>query len=83
VMISGRRGEVDRIVGLEVGADDYLEKPFGCRELVARVDARLRRTEAYSGRGPAAPTVQLGAFCLAPDSHQVFRGDDPVHLTPK
>jgi DNA-binding response OmpR family regulator len=83
LMVSGRRGEVDRIVGLEIGADDYLEKPFGCRELVARIDAHLRRTESYTSRGPAGPTIDLGRLQLDPDSHQVLKDGQPVHLTPK
>ncbi len=83
LMISGRRGEVDRIVGLEVGADDYLAKPFGCRELAARIDAQLRRTERAHGHGPTTPAVTLGCLQLDPASHEVLKDGHPVHLTPK
>jgi len=83
IMITGRRGVVDRVVGLEVGADDYLVKPFGCRELAARIDAQLRRSGAYAACGPATPLLDLGDLQLDPDNHQVLRKGSPVHLTPK
>ena len=83
IMISGRAGEMDRIVGLEIGADDYLPKPFGVRELVARIDAHLRRSTNYSRRDPDTPIVDLGGLQLDTDEHQVFKDGAPVHLTPK
>ena len=83
VMVTGRRGEVERIVGLELGADDYLEKPFGGQELVARIEAHLRRAQTYTTRGPVSPALDLGRIQLDPDSHQVFRDGQPIHLTPK
>jgi DNA-binding response OmpR family regulator len=80
LMLTARDSETDLVVGLEVGADDYLTKPFSARELVARVHALLRRVE----RRPAAPggTLTVGAVVLEPASRSVRNGDDPVHLTP-
>jgi DNA-binding response OmpR family regulator len=67
LMLSARAEEVDRILGLRIGADDYLVKPFSPRELVARVHALLRRAEI----GPRAPTVlSAGDLTLVPDNHE-------------
>jgi DNA-binding response OmpR family regulator len=80
LMLTARDSETDLVVGLEVGADDYLTKPFSSRELVARVHALLRRVD----RRPAAPaaTLTVGSVTLEPSSRRVRRGDDSVHLTP-
>ena len=80
LMLTARDSETDLIVGLEVGADDYLTKPFSARELVARVHALLRRVE----RRPALPTasLHLGPITLEPATRRVHSGDDAVHLTP-
>lgn len=85
IIISARGEEVDRIVGLEVGADDYLPKPFNPRELLARVRAVLRRTEAR----PAAPEstaeqqqYRFGEFTLDLVSHSLLRDHEIIELTP-
>jgi len=70
---------VDRVVGLELGADDYVVKPFSPKELVARVRAVLRRSRP----GPAAPPLAFGALVVDVGTHQVFVGGEPVTLTPK
>jgi two-component system catabolic regulation response regulator CreB len=57
IFLTARNGEVDRIVGLELGADDYLAKPFSPRELTARVRAILRRANGHAGAAPAAPAA--------------------------
>jgi DNA-binding response OmpR family regulator len=78
VMLSARGDEVDRILGLEFGADDYVTKPFSPRELVSRVRAILRR----SGRGASErPRITLGDLLIDSESHQVFMRGEPVHLT--
>jgi two-component system, OmpR family, response regulator CpxR len=80
VLILTARGEdVDRIVGLEIGADDYLAKPFNPRELLARVRAILRRSQA----GPASSTapVAVGDVELDPGARTVTRDDEPLELT--
>ena len=80
LVVSARDTETDRVLGLEVGADDYLIKPFGMRELVARCRALLRR----QGHG-AAPTTNLeqGDLCLYPGECRVTRGGLELKLSPK
>lgn len=80
VMLTARDSETDKLVGLGVGADDYMTKPFSPRELVARVRAVLRR--AARAPEPEATTLRYGAFELDPARRQVTRGGERVHLTP-
>jgi DNA-binding response OmpR family regulator len=78
IMLSARGDEVDRILGLEFGADDYVTKPFSPRELVSRVKAILRR----AGAMPEERTrTVLGDLVIDAESHQVFMCGEPVHLT--
>jgi two-component system, OmpR family, response regulator len=80
LFLSARDEEIDRILGLEIGGDDYLTKPFSPRELVARVNAILRRTR----NTPAAPetrTFERGGLKIDPDAHTATFGDRPVPLT--
>src|SRR5205807_975160 len=78
LMLSARAEEVDRILGLRIGADDYLVKPFSPRELVARVHALLRRAEI----GPRAPAVlSIGDLRLVPDHHEVSVQDQHLDVT--
>lgn len=83
IMISGRRGETDRIIGLEVGADDYLPKPFSARVLMARIEAQLRRASDYARCDGPSPIIDLGGLQLDKSRHEVVRHGRPVHLTPK
>ncbi len=79
VMATARGDEVDRILGLELGADDYLPKPFSPRELVARVRAVLRRTDGATE--PEAPDViDLGDLVVDVGRHEVRVAGKPVHL---
>ncbi len=82
LMLTARGDDVDRIVGLEIGADDYLPKPFNPRELVARIRAILRRTgpEPSSGASPAKP-LRVGDVELDPGTRVVRRADKIVTLT--
>src|SRR3954454_9399298 len=81
IMLTARADESERIVGLELGADDYLAKPFSPNELVARVRALLRR--AHRVEGAAAKTLLYGAISLDPDRHVVTSSGRDVALTAK
>ena len=81
LMLTARDSETDVVVGLAVGADDYLTKPFSARELVARVHALLRRVERTPDRAAETP-VRLGPVELELASRVVRLGPDIVHLTP-
>jgi two-component system, OmpR family, alkaline phosphatase synthesis response regulator PhoP len=79
IMLTARVEETDRVVGLELGADDYVTKPFSPRELVARVRAALRRLESHS-TGPTQ-VLQAGALRLDPNYRTLILDDKPVELT--
>jgi len=88
LMLTARDEEADRIAGLEVGADDYLTKPFSPRELVARVAALLRRVDrararAAEGAARAGPdgTLAAGGLVVDPRTRRVVVDGEPVHLT--
>jgi DNA-binding response OmpR family regulator len=78
IMLSARGDEVDRVLGLEFGADDYVTKPFSPRELVSRVKAILRRA---SQGAPENARVEIADLVVEPDSRQVFMRGNEVHLT--
>lgn len=81
IMLTVKDEEVDKIVGLEVGADDYITKPFKVRELLARVRAILRLANRPAGAAP--PRVRFGDLEIDPEGRTVTLGGDPVNLTPK
>jgi DNA-binding response OmpR family regulator len=86
-MLTARTSELDRVLGLEVGADDYLTKPFSIPELVARVNAILRRSDQYqssqesSPATQASPPLQFGELRVDPDKRQVQLGNNDIELT--
>ena len=85
LMLTARDSETDMLVGLAVGADDYMTKPFSPRELVARVHAILRRMErtlVFPGAGIPAATIRVGDVELDVSSRRVRRAGEDVHLTP-
>ncbi|MEJ7568162.1 MAG: response regulator transcription factor [Gaiellaceae bacterium] len=79
VMLTARDEEADRVAGLEVGADDYVTKPFSPRELAARVKAVLRRTDP----APRTARLELGDVMLDAEAREVTVAGDPVELTGK
>jgi len=82
VMLTARGDEVDRVVGLELGADDYLPKPFSPRELIARMRAVLRRgPSAVGAAAEKGRMLRVGDLVLDTGAHAVRRGGEPIHLT--
>jgi DNA-binding response OmpR family regulator len=82
IMLTARGEVTDRIVGLEIGADDYVSKPFSPKEVVARVRAVLRRSRAAADGDDAAP-LRFGELALDARTREVTREGSPVQLTPK
>jgi two-component system response regulator CpxR len=86
IMLTARGEEVDRIVGLELGADDYLPKPFNPRELLARIRAIERRLAqqrhiSADTKNDSSTVIEVGDICLYPSSRRVVRGAETVDLT--
>ncbi|HEV8284452.1 MAG TPA: response regulator transcription factor [Chitinophagaceae bacterium] len=82
MMLTARSEEIDKIIGLETGADDYLTKPFSIRELMARVKAVLRRTEINNNHQPNA-VISRGALTIDPVKRKVMLQEKKIDLTPK
>ncbi|MBT3315871.1 MAG: response regulator transcription factor [Anaerolineae bacterium] len=78
IMLTARAEETDRLIGLEIGADDYISKPFSPRELVARVRALLRRAK---GRVYVSGIIRVGELELNTDNHSVVLAGESIHLT--
>ena len=83
IMLTARGDDIDRIVGLELGADDYLPKPFNPRELIARIRAVQRRSEAVAEVDNRSPDgeLQVGDVCPCPTSRSVKRNGEAIELT--
>ena len=82
IMCSARTSEHDRVHGLEIGADDYMTKPFSMKELVARVSAHLRRRDKERGRADEGP-IQAEGLVIDPEQVQAFVADEGIGLTPR
>lgn len=80
IMLTARGEEIDRVLGLEVGADDYLAKPFSFRELLARIQAMLRRVQ-LDRQSPQPQLLSMGQLGLDPVARRVYRGDQEVQLS--
>jgi two-component system alkaline phosphatase synthesis response regulator PhoP len=83
LILTARGEEADKVRGFRMGADDYVTKPFGASELVARVDALLRRPRLGNGRAVSSPTDTFGDVRINRAARTVKRGDALVSLTPK
>lgn len=82
LMLTARTSELDRVLGLEVGADDYLGKPFSVPELIARVNALLRRAQVYTAKSPEKNSILIfGDLSIDSDRREVTLRDHPVELT--
>jgi len=81
VMLTAKSQSVDKVVGLELGADDYITKPFDTKELLARIKAILRRFGRQEGRSRDG-IVKLGTLELDPTGYTVSKGGEPLELTP-
>ena len=83
IMLTAKGEEIDRVIGLEVGADDYLVKPFSLRELVARIKALLRRSKAGESENKQAKVYQHQELMINLSEHRVMVGERQVELSPK
>jgi DNA-binding response OmpR family regulator len=83
LMLTARNSEIDKVVGLEVGADDYVTKPFSLRELLARVRALLRRRENSSAPPAHDLPIDLGQVQIDLPGHRLLRDGRPVPIKPK
>jgi DNA-binding response OmpR family regulator len=83
IMLTARQDEVDRIAGLELGADDYLTKPFSVGELLARIRAILRRSDRNSGGGADRDILHVGMIKLDAGSRRIWRNDAEIQLSQK
>jgi len=83
LMLTARDEDVDKIIGLEVGADDYMTKPFNPRELVARVKSILRRSTPDRRKEPESAVLQHGQLVIDAGRREVKVGDEEVQLAPK
>ena len=84
IMLTAKGEEVDKILGLEIGADDYITKPFSMRELSARIKANMRRTSPAENSEPATnggKVLHSGVLKIDCDRYEVYRNDEPIILT--
>ena len=81
IILTAREEEEDKILGLEIGADDYITKPFSMRELMARVKANIRRTAMVSGAAAESGMSAGGALTINTENFQVYKSGRPIELT--
>lgn len=83
LMLTARTNEIDRVLGLELGADDYLSKPFGLAELKARIKAILRRANQSQKKHSSSNTFEIGTLKITPKNHQAWLNNHSLSLTAK
>ena len=83
VMLTARSEELDKVLGLELGADDYITKPFSLRELLARIKAILRRSSRGENKGDLSSYVTIGQLSVSFDELDARQGDEPVKMSHK
>ena len=83
IMLTAKSEEIDRVLGLEIGADDYITKPFSIRELLARIKAVLRRTNAEQTKNQDSPTISSEGLSIDIEKRKVLLGDQKIELSPK
>ncbi len=81
IILTAKGDEIDRIVGLEMGADDYVSKPFNPRELLARINAVLRRNELKQSQNAMPETLSFGPFIFNSDSRSLTKNGSPISIT--
>ena len=83
IMLTAKGSEIDKVLGLEMGADDYVTKPFSTRELIARVKANMRRLNVSTQVEEVEETndIQIGALTIQPDAYIVMKRDEAIELT--
>ncbi|MBE6765693.1 MAG: response regulator transcription factor [Ruminococcaceae bacterium] len=82
IMLTAKSQDIDKVLGLGIGADDYVTKPFNPVELMARVKSQLRRFTRLGGRAAAVNSITIGGVCINDDEKSVTLDGEPVSLTP-
>lgn len=83
ILLSAKRSEMDRILGLKLGADDYMVKPFSIGELQARITGHLRRHAGVAANGDTKKTVSIGSIAIDFERHEILVAGKPANLAPK
>jgi two-component system response regulator VicR len=83
IMLTAKDSEIDKVLGLELGADDYVTKPFSTRELIARVKANMRRHQTAQNEDEEAASndIVVGSLIIQPDAYMVLKRDESIELT--
>ncbi|QFT91178.1 Transcriptional regulatory protein YycF [Bacillus sp. THAF10] len=81
IMLTAKDSEIDKVLGLELGADDYVTKPFSTRELIARVKANLRRHQQKTSDAEEPSEIAIGSLVIHPDAYMVTKRGDMIELT--
>src|SRR3989338_7733678 len=83
ILLSAKRSETDRILGLKLGADDYMVKPFSIGELQARITGHLRRHAGVAAHGEAKKSITIGSIAIDFERHEILVAGKPANLAPK